>query len=177
MQKSSAFEFVMNGNAGWTPNLIAASDNIAVLNGAFDALYKPTVSVVYRNAKLIFCKLRRTITSAGLCSQHAKVSLGHGSRQPDDPFYDSQRSATWITTICDLKQPNQCSIGLLQTNIIAQAIGHIINSIWYIIMLATSKTKCYVEYCSDFRVFENPGTRRVLKRAPGHPCTCSERYL
>jgi len=94
MQKSSAFEFVMNGNAGWTPNLVAASDNIAVLNGAFDALYKPTVSVVYRNAKLIFCKLRRTITSAGLCSQHAKVSSGHGSRQPDDPFYDSQRSAT-----------------------------------------------------------------------------------
>jgi len=44
MQKVALFEFVMSGDAGfWLDSQPdAAFDNMAVLNAAFDARYKPT---------------------------------------------------------------------------------------------------------------------------------------
>jgi len=105
MQKVALFEFVMSGDAGfWLDSQPdAAFDNMAVLNSAFNARYilPNQLFIAMQNWSFVNYGEREPVQDYH--SSHATVSSGHGTRQPDDPFCDPQRSATWITTTRDPK--------------------------------------------------------------------------
>ena len=100
---------------------------MAVLNAAFNARYilPNQLFIAMQNWTFVNSGEREPVQDYH--SSHGKVSSGHGvqdNRMTRFAILNGLQPKLQPYVI--LKQPNQCST--LQTNVIAQAIGHIINS-------------------------------------------------